>query len=269
MRIKNLVASFIEYAKRGETKGRYYHTFPALFDHYFLFWADKNLPFYDDVKTIQKQTDLILGHLSSIENRFKKHGLDTEALRVVLFVGKNTTNGHAALLDEEWWVWLPVEAYASEFQVNTFVTHEILHGLHYQRHPKLFFRTRKQKYLLSRQVITEGLATFGSMTVLGVDRQQALWADYLSDMEYITWWKEYKNQRRKIANYILQNWNTDSKGLFEANNPKDIFNFRAGYAFALEVIEAFSKKTKNFDDLFEMSPSLIESWIRKHYNSTS
>ncbi|MBF8281009.1 MAG: hypothetical protein HW383_782 [Candidatus Magasanikbacteria bacterium] len=80
MHTENLVESFIEYTKGRKTKEMYYNAFPSLFDHYFLFWADKDLPFYDDIETIRKRTDLVLGHLSGIETQLKNHGLDAEGL---------------------------------------------------------------------------------------------------------------------------------------------------------------------------------------------
>ncbi len=87
---------------------------PALFEHYFRFWAKRSFP---DVKipvdVLKTRSELVKRRLPMIIRRFNKKGLDIGKFRFVLFVGKNCTNGHAFRDAVGWVVWIPVESYAS------------------------------------------------------------------------------------------------------------------------------------------------------------
>ncbi len=240
MRITNLVKNYHEDFD-DKDKSRYLQSFPELFEHYFSYWSDESLPFFKDKEVIARGEQLILKGFPVIEKKMRELSIDLNDIDVVLFVGQNVSNGHAALLDGTWTVWLPVEAYASKEQVDIFVTHEMVHAVHYKKHPELYFSSINEKQLTSRQVITEGLATYISMLVAGVNEKKALWADFLSDEQIDQWMNNCEKQIANLAITVLERWDESAQGLFQANDSEDIMKFRAGYYLGMKSIKDIVK----------------------------
>ena len=243
MKILNLVPKYIETISKEKSLKKYFSQFPDLFEHYFTFWSDKNISFVTDLKTIKNGEQLILDNIDYIEKKLKHAELPVETIKVVLFVGQDVSNGHAAYLDNEWWVWVPVETYASKIQVDAFLPHEIIHGIHYSMQPDFYFSTRAEKDNTSRQIITEGLATLGTMQVMEMTQYEATWADFLDKEDYNIWLNQYEERRLELLEFVIENWDKGAKNLFQANDQKDILKFRIGYLVALKAIEGVFSTT--------------------------
>ncbi|MBU0530983.1 MAG: DUF2268 domain-containing putative Zn-dependent protease [Candidatus Uhrbacteria bacterium] len=258
MEVKNLVRQYVDCVSANGDINDYLQTFSSLFEHYFSFWSVKNLPFSDNIDELIDAQNLILKRLPYIEQQMRAHSILAEDLRIVLFVGQNTTNGHAAFLDGDWWVWIPVESYISNIRVEAFLTHEIIHGIHYALHPDCYFNNSEQKYLLSRQILTEGLATYCTSQVMNLNQRQVLWADYISDQEYQSWLDQYEKNKSEIFSFVQKEWDHQNRALFEANDPNDILQFRAGYLAGLEIIESVAKQIGSVRDLLEIDYGILE-----------
>lgn len=247
MKIRNLVEEYRSVLSGEISIDAYTATFPALFGHYTTFWGSPSAAFCDDTSAIERGEKLILEKLPQIESAFAENGLEIANISLVLFVGQNVTNGHAAFLDNEWWVWIPVEAYASAAQVDAFLPHEILHAVQYSKHPDLYFSTEEERRRLSRQTITEGVATYGAAELMGLGQKEALWADLLNAEEYAAWLDQYDTHRQELLNFVYENWDGDADELFQANDSADIFRFRAGYLLGLEAIQTTFGDVKLLD----------------------
>jgi len=267
MKVKNFVQQYIDCVSANKDTDDYLQMFPSLFDHYFSFWSEKNLPFSDNIDELINAQNLILKNLPHIEQQLEVHSISTKDLHIVLFVGQNTTNGHAAFLDGEWWVWIPVESYITKLRVEAFVTHEMIHGAHYAFQPDFFFSTPDKKNRLSRQFLTEGLAMYCTSKVLGLNMQQTLWADYLTDQDYQAWLDQYRNRKSEIFTVIRNEWNKPQRGLFEANDPNDIFQYRAGYLAGFEIIERIAKQFGTIKDLLNVDLATLEDSALKSIKS--
>lgn len=216
----------------------YEASFPELFDHYFHYWADRTKFFQAlNNKEVDIRLDLIQGRLQQIEDRIRDFGLNTEQLQLVLFVGQNCTNGHAFKYRNEFVVWIPIEAYETTKQADIFVTHEIIHALHYARTSEFYFSTAEEKYSVARQVITEGLATYLTQKIVNVDALTALWADYLTASEAEGWLHKCIDKESELFGFTAENFYSQNKAFFEANDITDINTYRAGYYAGLKVIE--------------------------------
>ena len=188
----------------------------------------------------QEKVALIKSRLPFLERAFTRKGFK-DKVRVVLFVGADTTNGHA-FWDESiqsFVVWLPVEAYTTPLQVDVFVTHEIIHALHYTREPEFYFQDEKGKYLVGRQVITEGIATWGTQSITGKDDVTTLWADYVSPSFAERWYKRCHIQSQAMAQRILGEWNEsrEENEWFSMWDENDVTRYRGGYYVGLQVIK--------------------------------
>jgi hypothetical protein len=265
MVVQSLVEDFIAHRCNDGDRESPERLYPALFDHYYRYWCPRDreassLP--DD--ELRARARLVLGVLEPIGEHLASHGLDFTNLRIVLFVGRNTSNGHAFADGDAWVVWLPVETYGTQALARVFVTHEIMHALHYRTTPAFDFADALSKTHLGRQLITEGLATHLTARVLGISDGEALWADYLSPAPLDNWLRECKARRAEMKALCLARFNQSvtDLGLFMANDPNDVMNFRAGYHLGAEVIRGIaSRRGFELKDLLALARPGFESLV--------
>lgn len=137
-----------------------------------------------------------------------------------------------------------MEAYTTSLQVDVFVTHELIHALHYTYRPEFYFTDEHTKNLLGRQVITEGLATWGTMKVMGVDAIKALWADYVSPEFARRWYEQCQHREREMAQRVLSEWQESQKTneCFTMWDESDVTKYRGGYYIGLQVTRRLHQK---------------------------
>ncbi|MDF1545148.1 MAG: DUF2268 domain-containing putative Zn-dependent protease [bacterium] len=212
-----------------------------LFDHYNRYWTVADYPYVVmDAGAKKDQTELVLKALKDSEEKFGVAGLDISDLKVILFVGKGTSNGHALRNGTDWIVWLPVETYPTKGLADTFIPHEIAHALHYQSTPGLYFESQSEKDDLLRQLIVEGLATYVTKIVCGMDETTALWADFLSVSAAESWFEDCRQRLPELSQQILDGMEhgENLSRYFRADDDSDVTTFRAGYYVGLKVIYA-------------------------------
>ncbi len=216
---------------------------PALFKHYFRFWAKRSFP---DVKipadVLKTRSELVKRRLPMIIRRLNKKGLDIGNLRFVLFVGKNCTNGHAFRDADGWVVWIPVESYATRLLVDVFVTHEIAHALHYENSRQFYFATKPEQRNFSRLLLTEGMATYLTASILDCSDDVALWGDYLRKQQLHNWRVKCERNWPLLKEIAVGKFRSHAPTeLFQANDPEDVFRFRAGYYLGLNLVKEISR----------------------------
>lgn len=240
MRIRDLTRQYIDYVNGAIDRDAYLDSFPQLFDHYFRFWSDRKRPLAElaenDVKT---QAEMIRIRLPVIEERFARIGFDLSDLPLILFVGHNTSNGHAARIDDTFQVWLPVETYTSEKLIDIFVAHEIAHALHYKETQSFYFESPSERHHIGRQLLTEGTATYVTGKVWDVAESTMLWADYLPVDKCQEWLESCRERASELCQFVENNFQRSERdcGIFVAVNPEDPFFYRAGYWVGLRLAE--------------------------------
>lgn len=238
MQILDLTNRFINDVLIKNDPDKYISSFPELFNHYFQYWCfNKQFDFNISSTKIKSQTDKIINKLPSIEQSFLNIGIDEKTIEVVLFVGNNTSNGHAFKFEDKFIVWLPVETYSSPKLIEVFIPHEIAHAIHYSFVTEFYFTTKIEQYNMFRQLITEGIATFVSMKIAGVDKKTALWADYLPQSGIDKWYLHCENNKTELAKYALVNFDKSLNPnlFFTINNAE--FGNRKGYYLGLKIAE--------------------------------
>jgi len=236
----NLTGAYLTHILHDHDLTAYEQVYPGLFSHYFEYWADRNrfVPTLDANQT-RARVNLITDSLEGIAGKLTVFGLDVSSLQVVLFVGMNTSNGHAFKDGNTFVVWIPVETYKTPLDAEVFLTHEIIHALHYACSPGFYFNSVSEKLQVSRQLITEGMATYLSMISLNIDESVALWADYLSGEAIEDWLDQCRDRERELKKYLLDNFfsTNPNVGMFYARDPQDIFQYRGGYYIGLKFME--------------------------------
>jgi hypothetical protein len=244
MKVTDLTREFINHVIQRGNPEDYWATYPALFDHYYTFWASR-APFDPELtpEYLDRQVGLIERELPSIESKFEAAALPVQDLEVVLFVGQGTTNGHAFRDGDSYVVWIPIETYPTKLMVRVFLSHEIAHALQYERTCDFYFSTSAERKVVSRQVVTEGIASYLPMVVLGLDEKTALWADYLPSEQAELWFQKCLRQERELEKKVLDNWNSDEVDLFILKDLGDVFKSRGGYFIGLRLVERILDRT--------------------------
>ncbi|NPA91065.1 MAG: hypothetical protein GXO55_06415 [Chloroflexi bacterium] len=242
----------------------YEATYPALFRHYFRFWADvqDDTAYPDEV--VRENARRIRERLPLIRRRLTRTGLPLPDL-VVLLVGKGTTNGHAFWdpARQAFVVWLPVEAYATRTQVDIFVTHECLHALHYTHQPAFYFTDEREQHLVGRQLITEGVATWGTRVLSAGDDIQALWADYLAPDAAQRWYRQCQYREQEMAQRLLEEWeeSRETNPWFSMWDAADVTRYRGGYYMGLQVMRRLHQRhALDLPALLRLDAQTLEAW---------
>lgn len=220
------------------------------FNHYFSTWASrKNITTFlksSDltVDIIEKRVKKIIDHYKRIQMRFKeliKNNIPEFDL--ILFVGVGTTNGHAFKDKGKFKVWIPIETYKTERQMYIFIAHEVAHAVHFTLSPTFYFKNERERLSISRQLITEGIATYLTMLVNKTDGKDALWADYIPKKEVNQWYRLCKQNEKILYQNLLANFDSSDLKVwyFAANDPNDIQKYRSGYYCGLKLIQEIAK----------------------------
>lgn len=261
MKIIDLTESYFENIIDTDNQVEYEASFKPLFDHYFHYWCRRRgkIPKYSK-KDIQEKTTKIKSRLMHIKiSLFNMLGLDLDNITMILFVGKKRSNGHAFRHNNEAYVWIPVELYSSELCIDVFITHEILHAIHYKNVPDFFFSNKVEKNNVFRQTITEGIATYLTMISMNFDEGTSLWADYVTTNFKNDWLKKCIDNETLLYEYTLQNWNKQNISFFAVDDEKNIYKYRAGYFVGLRVIEQIHKNHNyNFKEIMNLKRDRFE-----------
>jgi hypothetical protein len=265
MKIIDLTPAYKKAVLRQNNLAAYKKSYPALFAHYFKYWADQRL-FKKSLtaEEVDRRANLIKSRLKFIEKKFAAAGFNLKNQKMILFVGQNTTNGHAFYGKGEFIVWLPVESYISRQRIDIFVTHEIIHALHYSQNPAFYFKNNAQRLRIGSSLMIEGLATFLTMKILKINAGQALWADYISAKEAKLWLEQCQQRKNEMLKFVLKNFNlSDQKiELFGGTNPRDVFRSRGGYWLGLQIIQQIARKYP-IKKLLKIPKKDFESLIKK------
>ena len=244
MKLFDLTQAYCTHVALAGDWRSYESLYPALFRHYFRFWAKRSYPnVTNSPAELLKRAQLVTRGLMRIQSRFRATGFDLEGIDFVLFVGKGCTNGHAFFDKGRWVVWIPVETYTSTSLVKVFVTHEIAHALHYRKAPALYFENKIEQRNFGRQLLTEGMATYLTRVVLGCSDNLALWGGFLSRQELRKWRKDCEASWLLLLELTRKQFSSCAKTeLFQANDPSNVLRFRAGYLVGLELIKMIAAR---------------------------
>jgi hypothetical protein len=243
MEIVDLTPDYLRYLACETSFEDYKSSNISFFDHYLKFWGGGKsfLPSLslDDVKS---RRELVLRNLASANDRLCENGFSTEVISTILFVGNNAANGHAFLDNGKAIAWFAIECFQRELEAKVFTMHEVIHALHYSARPEFYFTNIEEKNSISRQLITEGIATYLTKNLLNLYDEAALWADSIPAEQIHSWMNACRNSEIELFQFVASNFESSDPSieLFYAANPNDIFTYRAGYYAGLKAIESIA-----------------------------
>lgn len=247
MNIVDLIPGYIKHVLENDNYVLYHKMYPELFEHYYKFWSKLNVHNTRfDRKQIIDSRNRIVSFIKKNYEALKKYNRSFKELKVVLFVGDGFTNGHAFKDKDKLVVWIPVETYSNNTDIQIFVTHELLHGIHYLKVPEFYFTTDEEKRRLSRQLITEGLASYGTQRLTGVSEETALWGDYLTGKKLTNWMNSCEKEFDNLKKFAKENYDSTENGqaLFWAADENDIYKYRAGYYLGMKLLQQLDNSEK-------------------------
>lgn len=240
MRLVDLIPGYLKYIVEDDNYVRYQNMYPRLFEHYYQFWAKRKI--HQSVlkkNEIIKKRNLIVSAIKKVVPVLNKFDPQVKDVPVTLFIGEGISNGHAFLDENEFVVWIPIEKYNTMEEARVFVTHEIIHAIHYSKNKDFYFDTIEKKNKISRLLFTEGIATYLSREILKLTDKHALWADFLKKKQLDNWINQCEANLLELKKYILQKFNSSDPSikLFKCEDPNDILTFRSGYFVALKFVD--------------------------------
>lgn len=266
--ITDLTPHYTEHITTQHRPEAYCSLYPALFRHYFAFWGDRDRPWARlDNDTLRDRTVMIRRRLATLEERFIAFGLQLDDIPILLFVGQGVGHGHVFVDNGQPVVWLPVEAFETDLAVDILGAHEILHAAHFRRCPEFSFSTFEEMHRVSRRFVTEGIVTFLSQKLLGVDDVTTLWADRINNQDAAEWMVTCRKNDEKIRGLIDERWDDSVPewGPLHAREKHEIFNYRCGYYIALKVMqEIAAMRAGDPLGLLNVNRRLLEKLAREH-----
>ncbi len=209
----------------------YKRTSPEFFQHYFSFWAnDQGAHRLRTKKELERRCSLVSSYLRISERKLTEMGYETDSLSAFLFVGQDTANGHALKLNGRFTAWLAIETFETSLQAKIFATHELFHAIHYRESPSCYFNGHEEMHSVSRQLITEGVATYLTKNLWQSSDGVALWADLLSPKILEDWLKNCERSKKALIDLTLTHFESPESGLeiFYASDAQSVLSFKGG-----------------------------------------
>lgn len=247
MELRDLTEPYKNYISGSSSLSEYLGSYPDFFEHYLKFWGTEQPSFSKlSLGELEANKQRVLTATKTAVSELNMAGFDLSKLEVVLFVGQNTSNGHAFFKGGKATAFIALESYHSTLYGSVFCAHEMVHALHYQSNPKSFFQSIEEKLSVSRLLLTEGIATYLTQTIFGYSANEALWADYLAVDSLKGWNERFSGQKRELMTHCLVHFDTcDAKAykeLFTLSDIENPFTSRAGYKIGLDLIESIATK---------------------------
>jgi uncharacterized protein YjaZ len=189
--------------------------------------------------------------LNSINSKLPSS--DHVKLRVVLLFGCEKTDATALLGHNETFVFFDIFTLFNQGRQSkidkVFVVHELLHGIHFARHPEFApLNYHNPSDHLMKYLINEGAATYFAQKITGASDKDTYWPGHFDNSQYLVWKKFAQNEKKKFAERIqryLHDAKTEPhllKDLFYVLEFKDLEHKRPGYLYGAAIVRNFDKK---------------------------
>lgn len=232
-----------------ENTNRKLHTsmYSAYRDHIDCFWQDetsiKNTEYYLTSSQYKSQIQNLSICIHETLLSLKNMGIPTETIDCIIDIGNRNTNGHACLLHKPT-AFFFAEHYTNIYYLRTFVLHEIIHAFHYHTQPTAYFSTKESQQLLYRLLIVEGIASYFTGILGNLDKENALWGQYISQQEYHQWYTRCDLKKRELCQFIVDNYySSDKSEIFYFTSIDAFMSSREGYFIGYEYIKDISART--------------------------
>ena len=192
----------------------------------------------------------------------------------ILFIGDGTIDGHGLLIKDSAYGFFELTTLKEglkQYHTDAFITHELLHPLHYQESPEFFsmnWKTTEEYYF--KRMFSEGLATFFSGEICKLPPQVAFWFGFL-EQEELNKWMDYCEERKAAIGTQLMNSikaeKIDSglyRQLFSIEGFEKLTEYRLAYYYGYEIVKRI-QGIFSPQELLSMKYEEVRPYILKYF----
>lgn len=212
--------------------------------------------------------------LNRINNRLnRKINLD-----IITFFGDCSFDGHGILIDEKPYVFFDLNAVIPRLDIynfKAFITHEILHSIHYSLNPDFYrgnYCTVEEKYL--KLLLSEGIATHLSYIISQEKIEDTYWFGYLDTRQVWDWVKNCEKMKDDIGVNLyraIDAGKLDSSlynRLFGIEDFTKPTSYRTGYYYGAEIVGSVLVE-KDINDVLTLNYDEAKDKIKTYFQSSS
>ncbi|EKS4342441.1 hypothetical protein QB607_000370 [Clostridium botulinum] len=165
---------------------------------------------------------------------------------LIVFIGDGYIDGHGALINNKPYVFFDLSAIIlnfNKYNIDLFVTHELLHGIHYSYNPCFYpkyYNSIEEKYF--KRMIAEGIATNLSPTFSSSTIEDSYWMGFLNKKEVQIWVDNCEKMKNNIVYRINSSLKSSSfdedlyHTLYTVSDLKHLTNSRLAYYYGSQII---------------------------------
>ncbi|MUV38813.1 hypothetical protein JNUCC1_02684 [Lentibacillus sp. JNUCC-1] len=194
---------------------------------------------------------------------------------IIVFFGDCSYDGHGILIDKQPYVFFDLNAIIPRldfYNFNAFITHEMLHALHYSLNPDFYrgnFRAVEERYL--KLLLSEGIATHLSYVISEEKIEDTYWFGYLKSEHVWDWVKNCETMKadtgadlhRAIDAGKLDN--TLYNRLFGIEDFTKLTSYRTGYYYGAEIVKDFLADREDVNEVLTLDYSKAKDIIHDYF----
>ncbi|ENK0557438.1 hypothetical protein B2H94_06635 [Clostridium sporogenes] len=252
------------------------------FNEYFnVFNKDPNFKENTEKILYEYSKESIYKAFNILKNTFEKKvnfisdSLDLKIIPgLIVFIGDGYIDGHGALINNKPYVFFDLSAIIPNFNkynIDLFVTHELLHGIHYSYNPYFYpkyYNSIEEKYF--KRMIAEGIATNLSPTFSSSTIEDSYWMGLLDKKEVQIWVDSCEKMKNNIAYKIdsaLKSSSFDEDlyhTLYTVSDLKHLTNSRLAYYYGSQIINEL-RDYKSINEILSMDYEYFKDCILLYF----
>lgn len=232
----------------------FFNEYFNVFNKYSNFKENTKKILYEYSKESIYKTFNILKNTFEKKVNFISGSLDLKIIpSLIVFIGDGSVDGHGALVNGKPYVFFDLSSIIQRFDdynIDLFVTHELLHGIHYSYNPCFYpkyYNSIEEKYF--KRMIAEGIATNLSHTFSSNTIEDSYWMGFLNKKDVQIWVDNCEKMKNNIAYNISLLLKTSSfdkdlyNTLYTVSDLKHLTNSRLAYYYGSQIISALDRKS--------------------------
>jgi hypothetical protein len=231
------------------------------YGEYFRCFSDKEkfskeigsiIPGIDKAVTLNN-VEIIERTFNDLKPQLKKYFPNIVLPDIIFFIGSGGWDGHATIIKDKPYTFFDMFRMNqwlanSNFCKEAHFTHELVHAIHYYQSPEYYLGNYKTPGdNLLKRLIAEGMGTYLSYKITGVDFFHAAWLGIIDDTLCSRWEESclrHKNTIKELLKKALHDSCAEkeiSNSLFSVPgfNDDDLVSGRFGYYYGAKIIEEF------------------------------
>ncbi|APF26532.1 hypothetical protein NPD7_1401 [Clostridium sporogenes] len=252
------------------------------FNEYFsVFNKNPNLKENTEKILYEYSKESIYKTFNILKNTFEKKvnfisdSLDLKIIPdLIVFIGDGSVDGHGALVNGKPYVFFDLSALIlnfNKYNIDLFVTHELLHGIHYSYNPCFYpkyYNSIEEKYF--KRMIAEGIATNLSPTFSSSTIEDSYWMGFFNKKEVQIWVDNCEKMKNNIVYRITSSLKFSSfdkdlyHTLYTVSDLKHLTNSRLAYYYGSQIINEL-RDYKSINEILSTDYEYLKDCILSYF----